>query len=474
MKKLSVIGILCLILTQSCSHKLKEGETILCSDVKNKATCVSFTSDQTGNPVINWCEVDATQKKFFFFSFFDAGTNSFPDKVAVPIEQSTSLHEEGMPKIAIKGNGTIVAVYETAAPTAENRFAGFVKYIQSFDKGKTWTVPHFLHADTTAGKGHSFASVTRLSNGEVGASWLDVSFGDNKTGRSVKFAVTNGQSGFNGEKVIDSFACQCCRTAISCDAKGDISIMFRDILSDSIRDMSVATSADNGQTFTKPVSFTNDDWVINGCPHNGPSVANTGGNTYAAWFTGGSHSGLYYAALNTDKKMTDRKKISGKGRNIQLCVLPGDKSIVAYNETVKQMDSFYSKISVNKIVAGKMFTTDITSGKSHAGYPVLHSLGNKVVVAWEDNDKIYYRIVNENEIAIPVTNAEVNFSPAARLSVFKLAINKDLVCGMPVSASVTDTVHRKENIYGFCSPQCKEEFLKNPESFLAAKEPAKK
>lgn len=470
MKKLSIIPIFCLLLMQACSNKSNHENIVLLSDSIHRASCVSFTSDETGAPVISWAETDKDEHKFFFFSYLNKKDNSFPDRIAVPVEQSSNLHEEGMPKIAIKADGTIVAVYETAAPTEQNKFAGFVKYIQSFDKGKNWTSPLFVHADTTGGKGHSFAAITRLSNGEIGASWLDVSFGDSKTGRSVKFSTTNGRSGFSGETVVDSLACQCCRTAISCDVKGNISIMFRDIISDSVRDMSVCNSTNNGKTFTKATSFTNDGWVINGCPHNGPSVVNEAGKTYAAWFTGGSRSGVYYASLDNDNQVVDRKKISDKSRNIQLCLLPGDTKIVAYNENVYVKDSFYSKIAVNKIAANGEWTMDITTEPPHAGYPVLQILdSSNVVVAWEDNNKIYYRMVNINDISSPVKEIKEHYSTTdTKAGLQKLSMNKDLVCGMPVSV-VEDTVHFNGKVYGFCSADCKSAFVKRPELYLPVK-----
>ncbi len=46
---------------------------------------------------------------------------------------------------------------------------------------------------------------------------------------------------------------------------------------------------------------------------------------------------------------------------------------------------------------------------------------------------------------------------------------KDLYCGMPLKAGVGDTAHYKGKLYGFCSKECKEEFLKNPALYLAAK-----
>jgi YHS domain-containing protein len=39
---------------------------------------------------------------------------------------------------------------------------------------------------------------------------------------------------------------------------------------------------------------------------------------------------------------------------------------------------------------------------------------------------------------------------------------KDPSCGMPMSAGIEDTVHYKGKVYGFCSDECKQIFLKNP------------
>lgn len=48
------------------------------------------------------------------------------------------------------------------------------------------------------------------------------------------------------------------------------------------------------------------------------------------------------------------------------------------------------------------------------------------------------------------------------------AVKKDLVCGMPISAGISDTAHYKNKVYGFCNIACKEEFQKDPEAYLAA------
>jgi YHS domain-containing protein len=45
---------------------------------------------------------------------------------------------------------------------------------------------------------------------------------------------------------------------------------------------------------------------------------------------------------------------------------------------------------------------------------------------------------------------------------------KDYACGMPTSAGISDTCHYQGKAYGFCSSECKAEFQKDPEKFLAS------
>ncbi|MEI6184052.1 MAG: YHS domain-containing protein [Bacteroidota bacterium] len=51
-----------------------------------------------------------------------------------------------------------------------------------------------------------------------------------------------------------------------------------------------------------------------------------------------------------------------------------------------------------------------------------------------------------------------------------LVNKKDPICEMPVSAGVTDTMTYKGNIIGFCSAECKAEFEKKPEDYIAKAE----
>lgn len=47
---------------------------------------------------------------------------------------------------------------------------------------------------------------------------------------------------------------------------------------------------------------------------------------------------------------------------------------------------------------------------------------------------------------------------------------KDPTCGMPVTAGISDTARYEKYVLGFCSKECKDEFLKNPKAAIAAAE----
>lgn len=71
-------------------------------------------------------------------------------------------------------------------------------------------------------------------------------------------------------------------------------------------------------------------------------------------------------------------------------------------------------------------------------------------------------IVNAKDTAIAV-------APSNQFANVTFASTKDLNCRMPLSAGIEDTAHYKGKIYGFCSTECKDGFLKNPEAEIAKK-----
>ena len=80
----------------------------------------------------------------------------------------------------------------------------------------------------------------------------------------------------------------------------------------------------------------------------------------------------------------------------------------------------------------------------------------------QTNDKANRSSVDNNQVATMDTTTEKTYA------VSLVNNKKDPSCGMPVTAGISDTTHYENLVLGFCSTECKNEFLKNPKANLAA------
>jgi YHS domain-containing protein len=76
----------------------------------------------------------------------------------------------------------------------------------------------------------------------------------------------------------------------------------------------------------------------------------------------------------------------------------------------------------------------------------------------------------EKKVEATPTNTSSDMNKEASRYTPEMVVNKeDFTCGMPVSAGISDTCHVDGNAYGFCSAECKDEFLKDPKKYLTKK-----
>lgn len=87
-----------------------------------------------------------------------------------------------------------------------------------------------------------------------------------------------------------------------------------------------------------------------------------------------------------------------------------------------------------------------------------------IVSCGQSNDKANTASADTAQVATMDTTTEKTYA------VSLVNNKKDPTCGMPVTAGISDTAHYEKNVLGFCSIECKNEFLKNPKANLAAAE----
>ena len=393
MKQILSITLLAFYLI-ACNSAQQQAPVAALLDVQVDAapgSCPYLTKDNKNNVVLSWIkEVDSLASVYCYAVSENEG-KSFGKAIEIPGSTNVHPHGENLPKILFKPSGEIIAAWGAANPNPNNKYAGLVYYCQSFDEGKTWTKPRSLTTDT-ASFDQRYFDMALLPDGEAGIVWLDNRKQWSTEGSGLYYAVTNGKDGFQNEKLISGPCCQCCRTDLFIDQNKNIHVLYRAILNDSIRDMVHIVSTDEGRSFTKPERISRDNWVISGCPHTGPAMAENKTGIHFTWFTGGTGSGIYYNnSANNGKTFTARDNVSGKAsKHCQITSLPNDNILIVWNESFVKGEKVSSRIGMEKRDAhGKRISKEyITTEDSQSSFPVAYPVSaNKAVIAYTENTK---------------------------------------------------------------------------------------
>ena len=267
-------------------------------------------------------------------------------------------------------------------------------------------------SDATGSRGWESAAVT--PTGEVVAAWLDhrdlpaqtaAAMGaahehSAKAPRSPAEGVARAQLSQiffarlnepTSPRPIAPGVCYCCKTSVAAGVDGTIVTAWRHVYPGNIRDIALAKSADGGRTFAAPVRVSEDNWVLDGCPENGPAVAIDQTNAiHVVWPTlvrglaGGEDTlALFYAKSTNGERFTKRQQIPTEGmpRHPQIAVGPAGTITVAWDEQLNDG---------RRIVVARAVTNDrnavrfVRQSVSDAPgtYPAVAALGGDAIVAW--------------------------------------------------------------------------------------------
>ncbi|MDN4165024.1 sialidase family protein [Cytophagales bacterium LB-30] len=390
---------------KQASHPVETSTLQYLSDERFDAEGAYFTSDAKGLPVVCWIEREPSGS-VMVFSRWNAADGQFAKPIKIEASRGLTPHNENMPKLAFRKDGSLVAVFSNSRRVnrPDAMFEGEIYYIQSFDDGATWTPKSYVHSDTASGYSRGFIDIARLADGEIGAVWLDGRKKD-KSGSTLYFSKTQGKKGFVTDRAISEKVCQCCRTDISVDAAGAIHIAYRDIemglAGNELRDMHYIVSTDQGKTFSKAQRIGADDWNISACPHTGPSIAASAQKVDFFWFTGANPSGIYHSSTTDNgKSFSDRKLISEEGKHPQALALSSSLTMLLMDETFNEGSNYFNRVVCQKVENGKP-TQQLVMSKNEvdARYPVIARLSDSQWVgAWMQKSKDgKWRIVSEKK-----------------------------------------------------------------------------
>ncbi len=219
-----------------------------------------------------------------FIRVDDEAPRALADADATPV-----LDPETPPQVVVDESGIIHVAYAASADVARRWETMAVRYTQSRDGGKTWSSPVSAGASSFDGyRNDHELHVTRT--GLILVGWLDSTVGDQDSG-AIHFVVSGSRDGgetWSPTAVVDENpSCECCRVALTSTSDGKVFAAWRKIFPNSERDMAIASSGDDGLTWSAPERVYQDGWVVGHCPDAGPSLlADAADALHVAWWTG--------------------------------------------------------------------------------------------------------------------------------------------------------------------------------------------
>jgi len=352
-----------------------------------------LTVTHDGRVILSWVEKVDEKKYALRTALLDRSGWSRSQTVAEG--DNWFVNWADFPSVIALKDGRLAAHWLVKSGSAT--YAYNVNIAQSKDSGGSWTTPIIPHLDNTLTE-HGFVSLIPLPDGRLGAVWLDgrnmkaVTETDEHApspeSMTLRYTAMDGAGNLSDESELDERVCECCQTSAAVTRDGPI-VVYRDRSQTEVRDIYVVRHASGA--WTKPQPVFADNWQINGCPVNGPSVAADGANVVVAWFTGGNDIPRVKIAFSLDAGASFGQPIQvddgeSVGR-VDTVLLPDGSALVCWLSG----NTDGGAIKVRRIRAdgsvgppAVIARTDISRS---SGFPRMARLGDEVHFAWTEFGK---------------------------------------------------------------------------------------
>jgi Cu/Ag efflux protein CusF len=325
------------------------------------------------------------------------------------VDGEAHVYGEDPPRVAIapatESASTAPPTIIVTWPSDRARHVG-LRSARSVDGGRTFLPSTSIGDETIAGE-RGFQSVTVGADRVARAAWLDgrrdpgtpphTNVGGDYDPMHLMFAAGTTEGRWNTEVRIATNVCGCCKTAIATGGDGTIYVAFRNIYPGSLRDISFTVSHDGGRTFSSPTRVSEDHWMLEGCPDDGPTIAlDHNGVVHIVWPTlvqGAQPAiGLFHASTRDGVTFTPRQRIETLGTpkpsHPQLMADTCGALTLVWDETQGStrhaMMRQLMPLPSGDVRAGELL---VISGSHSAVYPVVASTSNGLVAAWTDIDR---------------------------------------------------------------------------------------
>lgn len=247
------------------------------------------------------------------------------------------------PTIAVAPDQTVFISW-TAKVEAGSGHATDIYVSASRDQGRTFSAPVKVNDDPKPAD-HGMHSLAVGKDGRIYVAWLDernvapmpamdMKMNQGASGHHmesnrevfISYSSDGGQT-FSPNKRVAADVCPCCKTSLAIAPDGRVYLSWRQVLPGEFRHIAVASSTDQGQTFSQPKIVGDDQWMIPGCPVSGSSMAVlAGGKLRVLWYSAGKNgeTGIYSADSTDGGNTFTSRHLVSKGETRGTPVLLSD------------------------------------------------------------------------------------------------------------------------------------------------------
>jgi hypothetical protein len=263
--------------------------------------------------------------------------------------EPVSADGENRPKLAFGSHDEMLVTY--TRPLAKP-YTGEIRFIRSLDGGKTFTPPITVHANHDVIT-HRFDSLIVDRSGRIYVAWIDkrdvekaVARKEKYAGAALYYAVSdNGGASFHGDYKIADHTCECCRIALALNPAGVPVALWRHVFEPNIRDHAMTELTPNGKLLP-PTRATFDNWHVDACPHQGPSLAYAeDGTRHQTWFTGNDDGGVFYANVTPDGKLNTPMRLGSAQAEHADVAVDGKTVVLAWKQFDGKSTAILGKVS---------------------------------------------------------------------------------------------------------------------------------
>ncbi len=235
-------------------------------------------------------------------------------------------------------------------------------------------------SDALEGPEFGFVSFAVGDSGTVSAFWLDGRASTTSHGGAMQlWTATIGPDGIENRRVVDDRVCDCCQTDAASTPRGPV-VVYRDRSEDEVRDVWLA-----GPSPEQRRRLGRDEWRIEGCPVNGPSVVASGETLAVAWYSAASSPGhVRVAFAQGDAAFGDPIDV-GDGAplgRVDVAWLSEDAVAVLWLERTDAGAEIRLRRVTKDGTRSSSTTLAKTDASRSAGFPQLERYGDALAFAW--------------------------------------------------------------------------------------------